>query len=199
MATTKAYSLILVSIVASFIGFSVENIFIAWNHGFMDNRNMVLPFLYGYGLAMILYNVLFGTPNEPLLFGQPISFSSNVTATIYSFTMAFLGVCIGEIIVGYMTQWCCNIIWWDYSEIPLHITRYTSIPTSAGFAFLITLFMKYCFDPLMSFFSKLHPNALSFLATALLLVLVLDMVNSGIHMFRYNDTLHIWRIDFENR
>lgn len=197
MANTKALALILVAVIVSFLGFCIENIFISFFRGFVDNRNMVLPFLFGYGLSIIAYFYLFGTPNAPLFFGKIISFDSTLKSTLYSFTVAFLGVCIGEIILGYLIEWCCDIIWWDYSIIPLHITRYTSVPTSVGFAFLITIFMKYCFDPLTMFFSRMNPFVLSSLSILLVVVLSLDMLNSGIYMFRNHDTLHLWRYNLQ--
>ncbi len=197
MANIKNSALVLVIIVASFIGFCVENIFISFSHGFMDNRNMVLPFLFGYGLAILAYYILFGTPDHPLWFTKEMQFQSSFLAHLYSFTIAFLGVSAGEIILGHMTEWCCGIVWWDYSAIPLHITRYTSVPTSLCFASLITIFMKYCFNPLLNIFLKINPHALSFLAVALVLVLSLDMINSAIYMFKNHSTLSIWRIDFK--
>lgn len=196
MTNSKAYSLILVSVVASFLGFWVENFFISFSHGFIDNRNMVLPFLFGYGLSILAYYFLFGTPNSPLFFGKPIALKG-VAATVYSFVVAFLGVSIGEIIVGHLTEWACGIVWWNYSAIPLHITRYTSVPTSLAFASLITVYMKFFFDPLTNLFSKMHPRALSFLAITTALVLTLDMVNSGIYMFKYNEIQQIWKYEFE--
>ena len=196
MVNTKIFALILVAIVVSFIGFCVENVFISFTHGFMNNRNMVLPFLFGYGLAILVYYALFGTPNKPFFFGKEIAFATMGQSMLYCFIISMIGVSIGEIILGHMTEWCCDIIWWDYSIIPLHITRYTSIPTSAGFAFMITVFMRFCFDPLLEFFQKMHPNALSFIACTFALVLVLDMINSTLYMFKNNNTLQIWRIDF---
>lgn len=196
MVNTKICALVLISVIVSFIGFGIENIFISFSHGYMDNRNMILPFLFGYGLAILAYYALFGTPNTPLFFGKEVNISGT-KATIYCFTIAFLGVSIGEIILGYMTEWLCGIKWWDYSAIPLHITRYTSVPTSAGFAFLITVFMKYFFEPLLSYFSKMNPTTLSFLAVYSVLVLSLDMFNSTVYMFKNHDTLRIWRFDFK--
>ena len=195
MATTKTYALILVSVIVSFLGFCIENIFISYSHGFMDNRNMILPFLFGYGLFILAFYALFGTPNEPLFFGNKLQLDST-KSTIYYFFAAFLAVCVGELILGHLTELLCGIIWWDYSLIPLHITRYTSVPTSTMFAFLITFFMKYLFDPILKYFSGIRPNALAFLAIFFTLILSLDMLNSGIYMFKNNQTLQIWRRDF---
>lgn len=195
MVETKVFALIMVIVVVSFLGFCVENIFISINHGFIDNRNMILPFLLGYGFSVLAYYILFGTPQKPLFFGNEISISSVFNSTIYCFVISFVGVCIGEILLGYLTEWCCDIIWWDYSKIPLHITRYTSVPTSFGFATLITIFMKYLFNPLLAAFSKINPAILCLLSTILLLLLTLDMMNSAFYMLKNHCTLKIWRFD----
>lgn len=197
MVETKTFALIMVIVVVSFLGFCVENIFISINHGFIDNRNMMLPFLLGYGFAVLAYYILFGTPQKPLFFGNEISISSTFNSTAYCFVISFIGVCIGEILLGHLTEWCCDIIWWDYSQIPMHITRYTSVPTSFGFATLITIFMKYLFNPLLSTFSKINPTILAILSTTLLLLLSLDMLNSAFYMLKNHNTLRIWRLDID--
>lgn len=197
MMIKQVLILIMIAAVASFIGFCVENIFISMKHGFMDNRNMILPLLFGYGLSMIAYYVLFGTPDAPLFFCREISFNTTWESMLYSFIVAFLGVSIGEILLGYATQYSCGIIWWDYTSIPLHITRYTSVPTSAGFAFLIMLFMKYCFPALYSTFSRMNPRALATVSLFFLVAMSLDMINSTIYMFKNHNLQTIWRIDFK--
>lgn len=196
MISKKPFILVMIAVIVSFIGFCVENIFISFSSGFMDNRNMILPFLFGYGLSMLLYYFLFGTPNSPLLFGRRIAFKSSTVSNIYSFFMAFIGICIGEIILGYAIELTCDIIWWDYTTIPLHITRYTSVPTSMGFAFLLTLFMKYCFDPLYNAFSKMNTTALIVISVCFALVLSADMLNSAIYMYQNHNTQILWRLDF---
>ena len=197
MVATKAFALIMVVIVVSFLGFCVENVFVSLNHGFIDNRNMVLPFLLGYGLSILAYYLLFGTPSNPLFFGKEICFSTSSKATLYCFVVAFIGVSIGEILLGYATEWCCNIVWWNYTQIPMHITKYTSVPTSFAFATLITIFMKYMFSPLISAFSKINPIILGFLSILLLFLLSLDMLNSALYMFKKHTILNIWKLDTE--
>ena len=39
--------------VVSFLGFVVENIWLAAIKGYMDNRGMRFPFLIGYGVAVL--------------------------------------------------------------------------------------------------------------------------------------------------
>lgn len=197
MAKKKnTYSLILVLIVISFMGFCVENIFTALTHGFINNKNMILPFLWGYGLALLALYKLFGTPSNPLCFGSQISFSSKAKGNLYYFCVAFIGVCIGEILLGYAVEIICNVIWWDYSMIPLHITKYTSIPTSLGFALIIFLFMRYAFEQLLNRFSALNIKVLKTVSITHAVLLSIDMLNSGLYMLINQNFLSIWRVDF---
>lgn len=193
------FSLILVLVVVSFLGFCVENIFISLSVGFMDNRNMVLPFLWGYGLSILALWLIFGTPNAPRFFSKRLIFSSARRAAAFYFVASFICVCIGEVILGHIIEYTCDIIWWDYTRIPLHITRYTSVPTSFAFASMITVFMKYFFMPLMEIFSKMNPQVLRVLAICGFLALSVDMINSLIYMVNNHDVLKIWRIYIKNK
>ena len=192
----KALSLTLIIVLISFLGFITENIFICFRSGFIDNRNMVFPFLLGYGLAIFAIYKLFGTPDSPEFFGKALNFKSSISQIIYYFIIAFLCVSIGELILGHLIEWTCNIKWWNYSTLPLHITRYTSIPTSTVFALLITIFMKYIFNPLLNCFSKMNSQALSILAISMITLLSIDFLHSALYMFKNHQTLQLWRIEF---
>ena len=198
MLNTRTLALILIIVFVSFLGFIVENIFTSYSSGVMDNRNMVLPFLLGYGLAIFVIYKLFGTPNSPLFFGKELAFKNGVSSTLYYFAIAFLCVSIGEVILGYLIEWSCDIVWWNYTSLPLNITKYTSIPTSFLFASMITAFMKYLFKPMLNMFSKIPPQALSVIAITLIVLLSIDFIHSGIYMFKNHQTLKIWRIDFKH-
>ena len=47
--------IILMATVVSFLGFVVENVWLAFTKGYIDNRNMALPFLLGSSYT--IYNV----------------------------------------------------------------------------------------------------------------------------------------------
>ena len=115
-------------IICSFIGFMIETIWISARFGYIDNRNMNLPFLLGYGMAVFLIYEILGVPGR-----QP---------DFMYFTGVFFMVSIGEIILGKFMEKVCGIYYWDYSALPLHFTRYTSLFTSLGFSILITGFMR---------------------------------------------------------
>lgn len=196
MEKTRAFALILIVVLVSFLGFIVENISTTISDRKIDNRNMTLPFLLGYGLAILLIFTLFGTPNDPMFFGKSIIINGNLKSFLYYFIITFLCVSIGELILGHLIEWTCQIKWWDYSELPLHITQYTSIPTSTAFALLITVFMKYLFYPLLNGFSKLNPQLLAILSLSLITILSIDFIHSGIYMFTHRTTLKLWHIKF---
>ena len=196
MEKTHVFALILVIVLVSFLGFIVENISTIISDRKVDNRNMTLPFLLGYGLAILVIYKLFGTPNKPLFWGKEITLNSSFFPFIYYFAITFLCVSIGELILGHLIEWTCQIKWWDYSALPLHVTQYTSIPTSLAFATLITIFMKYLFSPLIDIFSRLNPQILAILSLSLIIILSIDFVHSGIYMFTHHSTLKLWHIEF---
>ena len=196
MENTRALALILIIVLVSFCGFIVENVSTSISDHKIDNRNMVLPFLLGYGLAILVIYKLFGTPNKPLFCGKEITLNSSLFSFLYYFAITFLCVTIGELILGHFIEWSCQIKWWDYSALPLHITQYTSIPTSLAFASLITVFMKYIFTPLLDGLSKINPQFLAIISISLIIILSIDFIHSGIYMFTHHSTLKLWRIEF---
>lgn len=198
MAKINIFALIMVIVVVSFLGFWIENIFISSFTGFMNNRNMIFPFLFGYGLSILAILILFGTPNEPKFLGKRLYFKGQITSTVYYFIIAFICVCVGEIALGHIIEYTCDIIWWDYSRLPLNITRYTSVFTSLGFAFLITVFAKYLYLPILNAFSKIERSKLAIISISLVIILSIDMLNSLFYMINNHHLLEIWKIDLKN-
>ena len=68
--------------------------------------------------------------------------------------ICFFLVSIGEILLGFFVEKTGHFYYWNYSSIPLHFTKYTSVPTSLGFALIITLFMNYAYVPLLKKIKK---------------------------------------------
>ncbi len=137
------YELGIMAALISFLGFILENIWLALTKGYIDNRNMNLPFLLGYGLAVVALYLAFGIPSE-FSFLLPEEAETWRRVVIY-FLCVMLCVSVGEILLGTATEKLCRIEYWNYSWILLHITKYTSLPTSTGFAALVTFFMEHCF------------------------------------------------------
>ena len=151
----------------SFLGFLLENIWLAFTKGYIDNRNMKFPFLFGYGLLVVAMHMLLGTPAE---FAAKLPFpgiTKRFSRLIYFLTVMLI-VSAGEIFLGTFMEKLCGIEYWNYSWIPMHFTKYTSLPTSIGFALVITV---------------------------LLAIMAVDMLSSFLSMRRARGYNRRWRID----
>ena len=183
---------ILMGVLISLIGWIVENAWLALTRGYIDNRNMHLPFLFGYGVAAVALFLIVGTPSTMLLPFEVKKKETFVRLLIYFLLMVVL-VSIGEIILGTVVEKTCHFYYWDYTVIPMHITRYTSIPTSMGFALIITTFMDKCFVPIMNHLAAIPAGRATFLAWALGVALTADFVISFLKMHKLHHGLKLWR------
>ncbi len=177
--------LLTLMIITAFMGFCIENIWLAFRKGYMDNRNMQLPFLLGYGIVAPGFYLIFGIPDEEDL------------KTYW--VISFIAVSLSEILIGKATEHLFGFYYWDYTSIPLHITRYTSIPTSIGFACIITIFMRDQFLPLMTWISALPLDTYSDVVKGMVILLDIDFLYSFNHMKTTNALNERWRITLFKR
>lgn len=182
-------------LVISFLGFILENIWLAFTKGFMDNRNMTMPFLLGYGLLVVGMYILLGTPREIRFLGYRLSGDNEI---IY-FLLSAVIVSVGEIILGTLVERLLGFEYWNYEWIPLHITKYTSVPTSLGFAAIISLFMEHVFPELMEFAQAVYSENLAELCVVLLIMCTIDMFSSYIKMYRSGGKNELWRVDLKEK
>ncbi len=190
----EEYKLLFLAVIISFLGYITENLWLLITKGYMDNRNMILPFLSGYGILVICFYLLFGTPAE-----MRIDISENIFIdhTVY-FLLAVFTVSIGEILLGLFAEKFLGIIYWDYSWIPFHLTRYTSLPTSLGFAGMIILFMEHCFTPIMDRISLLPDALLNPIAVLMFTAICIDTLHGFYVMHKIHDSYSLWRIDLSH-
>ncbi|MCI5751633.1 MAG: putative ABC transporter permease [Oscillospiraceae bacterium] len=186
------YSLALAAGVISFLGFVLENIWLACRKGYMDNRNMTLPFLLGYGMLVDGIYLLIGTPEELHINAAPNA--SLTTRYIVYFLSAAVIVSVGEIALGTAVEKIFGFEYWNYESLPMHITKYTSIPTSLGFAFIITFFMGKCFTPIMSLVGTLEQHDLRTTAVVLTAAMVSDFVISFAKMYKTRSLNIRWTV-----
>jgi len=199
MEKENIWALCMTAVVVSLIGFVVENLWLCITKGYMDNRNMCLPFLIGYGIAMFGVLLLLGTPKRPCFLGRKLAVSSRRICLILYFLGAMVCVCVGEIILGKLVEHTCHFYWWDYSRIPLHITRYTSIPTSTLFACAVTFFMDCVLEPLYMYFAGWDAGLLRTVSVVLILMLTTDFVYNAVLMYKKKSMVRWWRIELLKR
>lgn len=191
----KIFALVMIVTIISFLGFVVENLWLLVTKGYMDNRNMIFPFLVGYGLAVLLIYLLFGTPRQLRFFGKSIRIKSKKIRILFYFLMVMICICVGEILLGKLVEKTCHFCWWDYSKIPLHITQYTSIPTSAGFSVLVVIFMHTMFMPLYEYFLSWEDVILKNTSVTLLVLMIGDYIYNAYLMYTKKSMQIRWRID----
>ncbi|MCM1059039.1 MAG: putative ABC transporter permease [Eubacterium sp.] len=182
----------------SFLGFLLENIWLTARKGYMDNRNMYAPFLLGYGIAVMGFYTVLGTPGNLRIFGAPSESGEKSQFAAY-FILTFILVSAGEIILGKTVEKITHIVLWDYTKIPLHITRYTSVPTSFGFTVVIVVFMDCFFERIMNALSRMEPVRVTVFGIILMTVTVLDFLHSAVKMTRTHKMFVTWEIDFREK
>lgn len=198
MKTSDVYALFMIGAVISLLGFIVENIWISLTKGYMDNRGMFLPFLIGYGIAVMLIYIVLGVPKNVWFLGRSLKIQNKVMKKFVYFLAVAVCICIGEMALGLAVEKVCHFSWWDYRKIPFHITQYTSIPTSAGFSVLITTFMDHVFEPLFFVFQSWNGDVLRVVSITLIVGMVLDYLYNAVLMFKHHSTKQRWKIDTSN-
>lgn len=188
------YVLGLMAAVISFLGFVVENIWLALTKGYINNRNMNAPFLLGYGMLVLVMYFLFGTPQKMNLPESMRKRQKKKRNYLLYFLCAMLFVCVGEIILGVVVEHLCGIEYWNYSAIPLHITKYTSIPTSLAFASMITLFMGHVFEPMLRLISRMDYRVIRIVSVVLMVIMLSDFFASFSMMIKKRNFYLKWKI-----
>lgn len=182
----------------SFLGFLLENIWLAARKGYMDNRNMFAPFLIGYGIAVMGFYLVLGTPSNLRLFDSPSQSGPKSQFGAY-FILTFILVSVGEIILGTVIEKLCHVVLWDYTKIPLHITKYTSVPTSIGFTVIIVTFMDCFFERIMNRLAEFDTVRVNIFGAILITVMAADFLYNAVRMIRTHRMMTTWRIDIQTR
>ncbi len=188
---------VFVIVVASFLGFIVENAWLGIRYGYFDNRGMILPGLLGYGLAIIGVFLVLGTPDHPRFLWMDISIGNKPAQLAYFvFTSAIL-VSAGEIALGTFVEKYCQIEWWNYSSLPLHIGKYTSVFTSIAFGLMITIFMNSLFFSIMKWAMYINSVILQTVIMILFILLLADFLHEAKYMMKNKRINRRWKISFK--
>lgn len=105
----------------------------------------------------------------------------------------FVIVSVGEILLGKTAEKLCGIYYWDYTALPFHITRYTSVFTSIGFSLIITGFMKKLFIPIMDILHGEMDLKRSIVVCIIMSFLIADFIYSFGYMIKYKNFYYKWK------
>lgn len=191
MKYSAAVYLLAVTII-SFLGYCVENTWLAITQQYIDNRNMYLPFLLGYGVSVVMIYLIFGTPRKWLKKKPQNKF---LIYLAYFILMVAL-VSIGEIVLGKMVEYFCGFSYWNYENLPFHFTRYTSLFTSLGFAGIIEFFMEFIIEPILIRLQQFPKVLLWILAISFMVLLVGDYLISFSSMYHKKKINRLWKLQF---
>lgn len=196
----NVYALILSACIVAFAGFVIENVFRLFCIGVIDDRHRLFPFIAEYGIAYFAIFLLFGTPKNMRIFTKKITITAKnkkaaaFLQTALYFLIVFLCIGLGEITVGLTVEKTMGIKGWNFSNIPLHITRYTSIPTDFAYTSAFTVFMHLFFDKMTDALSEISPKVLKILAIVLTTTILLDSLIMLCHGMMHNKYPSYWRI-----
>ena len=196
----NVYALILSACIVAFAGFLIENVFRLFCIGVIDDRHRLFPFIAEYGIAYFAIFLLFGTPKNMRIFTKKITLTATnkktaaFLQTALYFLIVFLCIGLGEITVGLTVEKTMGIKGWNFSNIPLHITRYTSIPTDFAYTSAFTVFMHLFFDKMTDALSEISPKVLKILAIVLTTTILLDSLIMLCHGMMFNKYPSYWRI-----
>lgn len=184
-------------IICSFIGWVSENAFRLAVHGIIDSRFMYLPFLGIYGLCILALYGLFGTPDSFRFLNKRLLTENSKKAVRYICYCLVIAaaVMIGEIAVGTFCEAFSGKVLWNYSAIPLHFTKYTSVPTTAGITAGVFLLMKFGFTPLMNLMErKMSYRAAKIICLTLGVLVYLDTAWFMLRIIIFGDAGFVWKI-----
>lgn len=187
-------------IVFSFFGFCAENIGRMTVQHIFDCRHQLLPFLFAYGIALLAVYVLIGTPDDLRFFNIRIFKEKNrrnkILSHIIYFSVIFVFILGGEIGVGMIYEKCAGVILWDYSDIPTHITRYTSIITTVLYGGGVYLLMAFAFRPMMNLIKKMGLKAATIIDCTLGVAILIDFFVMIIITFVTGSAPNYWSISW---
>lgn len=182
----------------SFLGFVLENIWRFFTAGIIDNRNMNLPFLFGYGLAILGFFFVLGTPDN-IFHGLLLSGNSLFFKHCVYYVLTFFIVSVGEIVLGMSVHKFCGFDYWNYDWIPMHVTSYTSVPTSMGFSVIIFSFMRFVFVPFMDLVKMFSTDFTKYVSCILMILMIVDFVYSFWQMHKNGCLFTKWELVFVNQ
>lgn len=152
--SARAACIFLLMIMTAFIGWAAENTVKLVTSGVIDNRYHVLPFIFPYGFAFLVMHLVLGDTDDIGFFGKKIfkkkSLGSKILSNLLYVFIVCLFVFLGELGVGNAYETLTGATLWDYSEMPLHLTKYVCLSSAFGYGIGAYAVMKFMFYPLLN-------------------------------------------------
>lgn len=126
------------------------NIIIYSIFGFLYETTLKFIFCFNYDSGILYgpYTLLYGFSITLMFYiFKKIKISSIIKKIIIYFFLSFMIITSIEWITGFLLEKLFNLVYWNYSNYPLNIGKYISIPTSLFWSFSIII-LYYFIKPL---------------------------------------------------
>ncbi len=184
----------------SFFGWCAENTGKLVVTQFIDNRHQFLPFLIAYGWSVLALYALLGTPDKMRFCKKRIlvedTLKNKILRYVIYFLTVYVAIFVGEIIVGYTYELTTGAILWNYEDLPLHVTKYTSVITTIAYAGAIFILMKFVFTPLMNQIVKMPKKTAVILDWVFGVILMADFIFMVVYTAINGEGPDIWTLYF---
>lgn len=170
--------LCLMGIIFAALGWLAENTARLATQGVLDCRYHALPFIAPYGLIPFAFHILLGDPDRIAFMGRRIFKKDGAKYKIVSNILCFfiiLGVVFaGELAVGYLWESVFGARLWDYSDMPLHVTRYAGLIPALMYGGGAYLLFRFAYKPLLNALKKVRFSTAKILCITLWATILAD-------------------------
>ncbi|MFA6861695.1 MAG: putative ABC transporter permease [Bacilli bacterium] len=178
----------LVGVIISFLGWAIETVFCSIQEGKLVDRGfLVLPLCGLYGTAVVVQDLLIGTPYKGRLadYFQKTKLSKPKKITLGIISYLLLSGIIAtmvELLVGVFFDKIFSCRLWDYSSLAFNYHGYICLSFSLIWSFLVTFIMSTIY-PLCTLLVKRIPfKKLKGLGITLAILIVIDLVFNFIYL-----------------
>lgn len=181
------------------VGWVAENIVKAATDGIIDCRFHTLPFISPYALIPFAFAAAFKSADDITIFGKKVFRKGTARTKILSNILTYAIICsavfLGELAVGNMWEKFFGVQLWDYSGLPLQVTRYAGLIPSLGYGTGAYLLFRFAYGPLLDLLRrKADYKKAKIVAIVLGSAIVLDTLIMAIHIFVTGQPPLLWRI-----
>lgn len=193
----KVKYVLLVFLLISCLGFLIESVYcFGIGLGFHDRGFLILPICPIYGVSVCLMYFLFSVPdrvcflNRPL-FEAPTSHQKLKKYCMY-FVFAALLPTVAELVTGFILDALFDLHLWHYFDYPLNFHGYVCLEISVSWGILITVFMKFVFDRILRFVTKVPPKTAAVISIVFGVLITIDFLFNLIYIIVTGNNLILY-------
>ncbi len=171
------YHLMWLFLIYSFTGWILETIVAAAKQKRFVNRGVINgPFCIIYGIAAVILTVV----------GRELR-------GIWLFIGCVIVTALIEFVAGHLVEKLYHEKWWNYSNLPMNLDGYISVPTSLFWGLLGFLIMQFGNNFLLKIYSMIPSLAINIVIIILMGIIILDGTASTILLIGRGKRMERWK------